>query len=196
MSSSVLPLTTSTRRHLSDKQAETVARLTDAAVEELRVRGYDGLSIRSVAGRAGVAPATAYTYFSSREHLVTEVFWRRLTDLSDREIDAALAPEVRVTAALAGVSVLVADEPALASACTAAMLATDPDVGRLRDAIGADIARRLSDAVGDDGSPDVLDALYVCFTGALVQAGMGYLSYVELPEHIERTARVIFRGAP
>ena len=29
--------------------------------------------------RAGVAPATAYTYFSSKSHLVAEVFWRRLS---------------------------------------------------------------------------------------------------------------------
>ena len=65
------------RRHLSDRQARTVAGLLDATVDELREVGYDGLTVRNVARRAGVAPATAYNYFASREHLVTEVFWPR-----------------------------------------------------------------------------------------------------------------------
>ena len=46
-----------------------VHRLVDAAVEELHRTGYEGLSVRNVAKRAGVAPATAYTYFSSKDHL-------------------------------------------------------------------------------------------------------------------------------
>ena len=44
-------------------------------------RGYDGLTVRTVARRAGVAPATAYTYFASKDHLLAEVLWRRLQAL-------------------------------------------------------------------------------------------------------------------
>ncbi len=66
----------STRRRLTQQQAETVTRLTDAAVEVLNTEGFDGLTVRTVAKLAGVAPATAYTYFSSKSHLVAEVFWR------------------------------------------------------------------------------------------------------------------------
>lgn len=72
-----------TRRRLSDRQADTVRRLTDAAVAELRDGGYDTLTVRNVARRAGVAPATAYTYFTSKNHLIIEVFWRRLSALPD-----------------------------------------------------------------------------------------------------------------
>jgi cytochrome P450 len=54
-------MTESTRRRLTDRQADTVRRLTDAAVEEARETGFDGLTVRGVARRAGVAPATAYT---------------------------------------------------------------------------------------------------------------------------------------
>src|SRR5699024_6089927 len=70
----------STRRRLNGQQAETVDRLTGAAVEVLREKGAGGLAVRAVASRAGVAPATAYTYFSSKGHLIAEVFWRRLGD--------------------------------------------------------------------------------------------------------------------
>ena len=76
--SAVPPSTEPTRRQLSARQAATVQKLVEAAVEELREHGYDGLTVRNVARAAGVAPATAYTYFASKDHLVTEVFWRRL----------------------------------------------------------------------------------------------------------------------
>ena len=46
-------------------------------MDELRAR-LRRLTVRNVARRAGVAPATAYTYFASKDHLVAEVFWRRL----------------------------------------------------------------------------------------------------------------------
>ncbi|WP_280504024.1 TetR family transcriptional regulator [Nocardia farcinica] len=67
-----------TRRRLSGKQADTVDRLTRAALAVLGREGYSGMTIRIVAAEAGVGAATAYTYFSSKEHLVAEIFWRRL----------------------------------------------------------------------------------------------------------------------
>ena len=68
----------STRRRLTAKQADTVDRLGRAAVEILTRDGFADLTVRRVAAEAGVGAATAYTYFSSKEHLVAEVFWRRL----------------------------------------------------------------------------------------------------------------------
>lgn len=62
--------TEATRRRLTDKQADTVERLTTAAVEVLAREGYSGTTIRLVAATAGVGAATAYTYFSSKEHLI------------------------------------------------------------------------------------------------------------------------------
>ena len=72
------PALESTRRRLTAKQADTVDRLGRAAVELLCREGFAGLTVRRVAAEAGVGAATAYTYFSSKEHLVAEVFWRRL----------------------------------------------------------------------------------------------------------------------
>jgi len=185
---------TATRQHLSARQADTVDRLTDAGVEELREHGYDGLTVRNVARRAGVAPATAYTYFASKDHLVAEVFWRRLRQLPVPPVDRRRAAPARVGLALADVGMLVADEPELAAACTTALLATDPEVGRLRDAIGAHVHVRLSDALGVDGSPAVLRALELTFSGAMVQAGMGHLRYEDLAVRMEETAALMFGG--
>ncbi len=171
----------STRRRLTARQAETVGRLTVAAVDELRVSGYDGLTVRNVAKRAGVAAATAYTYFTSKDHLVTEVFWRRLESLADTRLDRRRSPATRVAAVLSDVALLVADEPELATACSSAMLAAEPDVKHLRDRIGVEVHRRLHHALGPDADPVVLRTLELVIFGALIQAGPGHLTYEELP---------------
>ena len=180
-----------TRRRLSSRQVRTVGRLTEAAVTELRAGGYDNLTVRNVARRAGVAPATAYTYFTSREHLVTEVFWRRLEALADRAPDRRRTPARRVADALADMALLVADEPELAAACSVAMLANDPDVRLLRGRIGGAMRRRLVAALGDDADPAALRVLELATTGALIQAGGGHLSYGDLPALLAEVADVV-----
>ena len=187
--------TEATRRHLSSRQARTVARLTEAAVEEVRAVGYDGLTVRTVARRAGVAPATAYTYFTSKEHLLTEVFWRRLEALPDPVPDRRRAPARRVAAALTDVALLVADEPELAAACSVAMLAGDPDVKLLRDRIGAAMRRRLLAALGEGADPAALRVLELATSGALVQAGAGHLAYADLPALLAEVAEVVVGGS-
>jgi AcrR family transcriptional regulator len=186
-----------TRRRLSARQAQTVERLAVAVVDELRAGGYDGLTVRTVARRAGTAPATAYTYFTSREHLVTEVFWRRLQALPETRLDRRRSPLARVSATLADLALLVADEPELAAACSVAMLAADPDVALLRDRIGAEMHRRLAIALGEGVDPAVLSTLELAVSGALIRAGMGHLAYEDLPALLAEVAGVVLhRGGP
>jgi AcrR family transcriptional regulator len=181
------------RRRLTVKQAETVDRLAAAVVREVRRSGYDGLTVRNVARRAGVAPATAYTYFGSKDHLITEVFWRRLQQLGPPSLDDGGDVESRVRSVVADVALLVADEPELAAACTSAMVATDPDVMHLRERIGGHMRRRLSAALGTDGDPAVLRALELALSGAMLQAGTGHLAYEELPDQLAAVARLVAR---
>ncbi len=182
-----------TRRHLSVRQARTVQKLTEAALEELRSVGFDGLTVRNVARRAGTAPATAYTYFTSKEHLVTEVFWRRLQGLAPTELADDMTPDARVSATLADLALMVVDEPELAAACTVAMLAPEPDVKLLRDQIGAEVSRRVGRALGDVADPAVKATLELVVTGALLQAGMGHVAYEDLPELLAAAAKVVLR---
>jgi TetR/AcrR family transcriptional regulator, cholesterol catabolism regulator len=172
------------RRRLTERQAELVDRLSGAAIVELRGKGYDGLTVRNVAARAGVAPATAYTYFASKDHLVAEVFWQRLRALPEPQPDPRRDAAARVREALRALTDLLAAEPSLAAASTIALLATDPDVKHLRDRIGAEIRRRLETALGGDDGEAVLRALDFSVAGAMIQAGMGHLTYDELPDRI------------
>lgn len=182
----------STRRRLNSRQVDTVRRLTTAAVDELRSSGYAGLTVRNVAARAGVAPATAYTYFSSKNHLIAEVFWRRLQALPPVATDTGSATE-RVIAVLREIALLVSDEPDLAIACTTAILGDDPDVQHLRTRIGLEIRERLETALGDQADHDVLNALEFAWSGAMVHAGMGYTSYNRVAERLTTTAELILR---
>lgn len=184
-----------TRRHLSDRQALTVQRLTEAAVDELIEAGYGGLTVRGVAKRAGVAPATAYTYFASKEHLVAEVFWRRFANQEEHPIDRRRSPAARATDVLLDFALVVAEETELAAACTVALLADDAEVRELRARIGLEMHRRLTDALADDGDPVAIQALELATTGALLQVGTGHLAYDEIPDLLAGVAGLVLRGA-
>ncbi len=179
------------RRDLGSRQSERVDALVDATVAELRIHGYEGLTVRNAARRAGVGAATAYTWFGSKDHLVAEVFWRRLDALPTPVVDRRHSAVERVSAALREVALLVADEPELAAASTTAILARDPDVQRLRDRIGADFNARLQAALGPDHDPAALRALNLALSGALLQAGMGYFSYADLADRMREVAGLV-----
>lgn len=184
------PALESTRRRLTAKQADTVDRLGRAAVDLLNREGFTGLTVRRVAAEAGVGAATAYTYFSSKEHLVAEVFWRRLAAAPPAGHGSG-DPAVRVIDVLRHIALLVADEPEFAGAVTNALLGRDPDVEVLRQRIGRDIRDRLTAALGPDVDPDVIDSLEMLYSGALVRAGMGYASYADIALRLEKSARLM-----
>jgi AcrR family transcriptional regulator len=189
MSSQPSTVADAPRRTLSARQAATVDGLTKAAVAELAEAGYQALTVRNVAKRAGVAPATAYTYFGSKEHLVAEVFWRRYR--SQPDVEPQGSPVERVTQVLSSFALLVAHEADLAAACTVAVLADDPDVSVLRERIGAQLHRRLLAALGDAADPRAVATLQYAVSGALLQVGTGHLGYDALPEVLQSIAETV-----
>jgi AcrR family transcriptional regulator len=188
------PSIATARRTLEARQAGRVDALVAATVAELRDGGYDGLTVRNAARRAGVAAATAYTYFGSKDHLVAEVFWRRLAALPPTAMDGRRTATTRVSAALRELALLIAEEPELAAASTTAILSPDPDVRRLRDRIGAAFGERVTLALGEAAEPAVVRALNLALAGALLQAGMGYFSYTELADRMDEVVAVVLRS--
>jgi len=151
--------------------------------------------VRSVAKRADVAPATAYTYFASKEHLVAEVFWRRIEAQGERPVDRRRRSADRVTDVLLDFALVVADETDVAAACTVALLADDAEVSELREKIGRTFHRRLTDALGDDGTPAIVQVLELTTTGTLVQVGTGHLDYSDVPGLLADAADLVLGGA-
>jgi len=176
------------RKDLTARQGATVDALVAAAGRVLADTGYDDLTLRAVAATAGVTHTTAYTYFSSKAHLVAEMFWRRLQALPPAQPDPSLALAGRVTNALRGPSLLLANEPALARAALPALLTADPDVDLLRTAVGALLSDRITTAVGPDAEPEMVEVMLLVFSGAMVQAGMGYFDYDGVVRRVTRAA--------
>lgn len=177
------------------RQGETVRKVLAAGMETLRDKSYANLTVRMVAARAKVAPATAYTYFSSKNHLIAEVYLDLVrqvpyfTDVND-------PLPTRVDKALRHLVLVVADEPEVAAACTTALLSggADPAVRAARDRIGAEIHRRIISAIGPSAEPGTVAALEMAFFGALVQAGSGQFSYHEIADRLANVVNLILSG--
>ncbi|TRW85466.1 TetR family transcriptional regulator [Mycolicibacterium sp. 018/SC-01/001] len=166
------------------RQEETFRKVLDAGLLMLRESSYAELTVRAVAARAQVAPATAYTYFSSKNHLIAEIYLdlvrqvEYFTDVND-------TTATRVESTLRALALTVADEPEVAAACTTALLSGgDPTVRAVRDRIGAEIRRRIRSALGPDADPRTLAALEMTFFGALVNAGSGAFSYHQIADRL------------
>jgi AcrR family transcriptional regulator len=151
------------------------------------------MTVRSVAARAEVAAATAYTYFSSKNHLVAEIFWRALND-RPRVTSRKTTEYGRVVDAFQDLADFVANDPELSAAVTFALLSEEPDVKHLRVLIGTEINERIAAALGDKPDAEIMDALSLAWSGALLQVGMGHARAEDLGDRLGRVARLIMRG--
>ena len=167
----------------------------DAAAEEARQRGYDGTTVRSAAKRAGVAPATVYTYFASKDHLLAEVLWRRMRTLPRPVFDPDEPALERVSAELRVLGLFMADDTTLAAACTAALLGSGPDVSAVRERFGAEVNARLALSLGNDTDHGVLRALDLAWSGAMLWAGMGHIAFTDVPDALVGVASLLLKGS-
>ena len=181
-------------RRRNRRQEETVRKVLDAAVELLRETSYSDLTMRAVAARAGVAPATAYTYFSSKNALVAEVYLRLVHNVP-LFTDVNQTTQQRVTSQLHELALLVADEPELAAAATTALMGDEPEVRQVRDRIGLEVRRRIASALGPGAWPEVLSTLEMIFYGALVQAGTQSVTYYQMADRLDAVVALIMGGA-
>jgi AcrR family transcriptional regulator len=172
------------------RQEETFRKVLLAGREMLRESSYADLTVRAVAARAKVAPATAYTYFSSKNHLIAEVYLDLVrqtpyfTDVNDSQLK-------RVEQTLRNLALVVADEPEVAAACTTALLSNDDAVRPARDRIGFEIHRRIKSAIGPNADPKIVSALEMTYYGALVHAGADALTYHQVADRMAYVAGLI-----
>ena len=158
------------------RQEETFRKVLAAGMDTLREKSYADLTVRAVAARAKVAPATAYTYFSSKNHLIAEVYLDLVqqvpffTDVND-------PMPTRVDKVLRHLALVVADEPEVGAACTTALLGGGADP-----------------AIGPGADPSTVSALEMTFFGALVQAGSGQFTYHQIADRLAYVVRLILPG--
>jgi hypothetical protein len=61
----------------------------------------------------------------------------------------------------------------------------------LRLVVGADYVARFEAALGGRAESAVLDTLTFLFSGAMLQAGMGFLSYAEMGDRLETSVQLL-----
>ena len=144
--------------------------------------------MRAVATRAGVSPASAYTYFPSKSALVAAVYLRFLRDLP-LHTDVNETTRDRVSATMRDMAVVVADEPELTAACGAALMADDPAVKPIREEIGQEVSRRIGAALGPGWPRAVQSTLLMTFAGALMTAR--FVSFPEIAGQLDEAVSLI-----
>jgi AcrR family transcriptional regulator len=184
-------------RRLTVPQQERRDRVLAAATELAREGGYDAVAMKDVAERSGVALATVYRYFGSKDHLLAEVLVGWGAVLSGR---LAAAPPRGATAADRVVNVLqrasraVELEPGMAEATTAALLSRDPGVVESRADFTAMMRQWIDVALGDEDVPDrdaVVEVLEHVFFSTMVGVVTRRRAPREVGEHLERAARLL-----
>ncbi len=182
------------RQYLSERQSLTVVALLDAGLTELGDVGYDKLTIRGVAQRAGVTHTTAYSYFTSKAHLVSELYWRQMQLLPAPEVAADETFVGRVRAAVEAPAAMLAVNTALARSIFVSILSDEADVRRLRAAVAGVLIDRLRAALGPFDDPDLVDTLFMAYSGAMIFAGTGNRDFLEVVPRMETVARLIDPG--
>lgn len=91
---------------------------------------------------------------------------------------------------------VVAEEPAVAAACAAVFLDSGPDADRAREPIGLEIHRLIASAVGPGSWPEVIATLELVFSGALIQAAAGTMTFQRAADRVQTAVSLILGGVP
>jgi AcrR family transcriptional regulator len=169
--------------------------MLDAAVELLRDASYDALTVGAVAERAGITAATAHELFTSKNDLIIEICLRRIHDVV-LSTDGNRGSIARVAAQLSQVMLVVAEEPAVAAACAAVFLGDGPSADRAHDQIGLEIHRLIVTAMGPGSWPEVITTLELVFSGALIQAAAGAMTFQRAADRVQTAVSLILEGVP
>jgi len=186
-------------RTLTKEQQARRERLIDAARDLAREGGYPAVTMHDVADRAGVARATVYRYFATKDHLLTEVAatWaHRITG----DIDALAVGETpveRLAALLERIVEVAAQERTLTSAIIQAVTSDDSSVDDARTVLFLFVRDRLSAAIGEPvpARDDVEIVLGHILLAALVSLASLRRPTEEIRDMVRTSGRLVLAGA-
>ncbi|MCV7423800.1 TetR/AcrR family transcriptional regulator [Mycobacterium yunnanensis] len=180
-------------RRQDRRRKETEGRLLAAGLEELHDSADGDISIRAVADRAGVSPANAYKYFSSKNALVAAIYLGLLQDLPLRT-DVNVPTALRVVATMEDMLLVAAHKPELATACAASLIVSEPVVEPIRKAIAEEVSRRITSALGPGWPAHMTTSLGLIFNGALI--GARFESFEKVWQGLEDAVHAILGEPP
>lgn len=149
------------------------------------------LSLDELAARAHIAPAAVCAHFPTVDAVLAELYLTRLVELP-LSIDPSAGMRIRVSEQLRAITLVLADEPQLGSACAQAMLSEhDAAVAGVRAKVAAEVHRRTAAALGMGAWPEVLDTVETLFWGALLQARSGMMSYHAMADRLDTMLELV-----
>jgi AcrR family transcriptional regulator len=151
----------------------------------------DRLSMPALAARARLTTASVTARFPSVDAVLAELYLHRVSALP-LTVDPEATIAARVSGQLRAITLIMADEPTLATACSRALLSSDdPAVLTARDRIGAEVQRRIAAALGTGAWPEVQTTLETVFWGALLQVQSRHVDYREMAGRLDTMLSLI-----
>jgi AcrR family transcriptional regulator len=175
------------------------ARIIDTATQLLEERDYDRIQIREVAEGAGVALATLYRYFPSKEQLYAHVLlaWSESFDpyLPARG-GVPSTDQARLRSALRRVVRAYERHPNFYRLITVLDVVTDPVVAELYTAFATRFGGSLRDALREvsEADAEVIVTMTTALLGSLLRSwSLGKTPVTRVYAELDRAVDLVFR---
>lgn len=175
-------------------------RIVEAAIDLGTEGGYEAVHMRVVAERAGVALATVYRYFESKDHLLSAAVseWTsQLQSRLDRSPARGDTPAERLVDVLRRASRGLERRPQFAAALIRALHSPDPAVA----AAAADVRQQISAMTTPilDGLPPqdvegIVSVLGHVWNSAIMSWANGRAPISSIGDELENAARLLLAG--
>ena len=189
----VVPIARMTSRQLIRR-----AKIIEAVVDAIGDVGPESVQMRDVAQRSGVALATAYRYFRSKEHLLAAALEDWQERLTRRTVSAKTSDEQDplsgVLTYLRRAQRAFSRNPEMTALMLQMMTSTDPDVSSTIDRMNrnnADMFARLLHGLPPSNVPNLSFALNAILTSAITRMLNGRMSLDESQMRVEWAARAL-----
>ena len=194
--SAVVPLADMTSRQLIRR-----AKIIEEVIELIGDVGADAVQMRDVAQRSGVALATVYRYFSSKEHLLAAALEDWQKRLTRRIITAARTPDQDPTTGildyLRRAQRAFHRNPEMTALMVQMMTSADPLVRGTLDEMNrtnAEMFNRLLGSVAPEDIPNVSFGINAALASAVTGLLTDRLTLDESLSQVEWVARVLLGG--
>jgi len=174
------------------------AKIIEAVIDLIGDVGADAVQMRDVAGRSGVALATVYRYFRSKEHLLAaalEDWQKRLTRrIMAAGLPAGESPLPGILDYLQRAQRAFHRNPRMTALMLQTMTSTDPEAKAAIDHMGrtnVELFNRLLEGVATEEIARISFGINAALTSALTAVLVGMMTLEESLSRVEWVARTL-----
>jgi AcrR family transcriptional regulator len=175
-------------------------RIVEAAIELGSEGGYEAVHMRVVAERAGVALATVYRYFESKDHLLSTAVSQWTAQLQERLTRAPArgdTPVERLVDVLRRASRAVERRPLFTAALIRALSSPDPAVAAaaadVRNQISA-IATPILEHLPPEDVDGMVSVIGHVWNSSITSWANGHTPISAIGDELENAARLLLAG--